>query len=117
MAAFRSARRLVRRGAQVTWTLLWPFLLTLAVALLATALISHFFGDYDQLRAWLKANYGYFLAWRLLVYSTITVAWLRVKRRVIERAGIQDRHGQLRRCEVMAVLIVCLFEARHAGLL
>lgn len=117
MAPMRTTSGFMRRGIGVVWSLLWPFLLTLCLAILITALVRQFFGDFDQFKAWGEKHYGLLLGWRLLIYAAIGTYWINLRGRLLQPGEADTSTARQRRCEILAALVVCLFELKHAGLL
>lgn len=113
MAAIQSAAKILRKGLQVTWSLLWMFTVTLGLAITLTLLVKSVFGDFDQFRAWQQSHFTYLLLWRLLIYSLLACGWLSIRQRLVQG----NESIRLIRCEVLLVLLACLFEVNHAGLL
>ncbi|MFH7479407.1 hypothetical protein RA274_28635, partial [Pseudomonas syringae pv. tagetis] len=60
--------------------------------------------------------YNYMLAWRLSLYAAIGLGLYRLRRIIKQRASDTNPYPSgLRRCEVMAIFIVLLFEHRRAA--
>ncbi|MEE4742815.1 hypothetical protein V2K00_11370 [Pseudomonas alliivorans] len=106
----------LRRSARALVSVTWPVLLTIALAVVFLTAITHFFGDLEQFREWQKSHYNYLLAWRITLYVMIGYGWYRLKRKINQRAAETSPYPSgLRRCEVMAIFIVLLFELRRVA--
>ncbi|MEE4733675.1 hypothetical protein V2K60_20875 [Pseudomonas alliivorans] len=106
----------LRRSARALVSVTWPVLLTIALAVVFLTAIAHFFGDLEQFREWQKSHYNYLLAWRITLYVMIGYGWYRLKRKINQRAAeTRPYPSGLRRCEVMAIFIVLLFELRRVA--
>ncbi|WP_208691955.1 hypothetical protein [Pseudomonas oryzihabitans] len=103
-----------RRGLGLTWSLLWPFLLAVSIALGFVLVAAWGFGDLQSYRQWQADHHTHFLVWRTCLYAGLVTFWWPCRKRLI--AANEDR-GRLYRCEVMAVLVIGLFELRNAGML
>lgn len=90
-------------------------LLTLFVisigTLLFSALLMHVFDDVEQFHQWREDNYGYLLAWRLTLYSVVTLFWLKLKARL---SLSMHQRKRLRRAEFLVVLLLLLVELNKA---
>jgi Na+/melibiose symporter-like transporter len=117
MAAFQSAVKILRKGLRVTWTLLWMFLLTLFLAVALTILVKDYFGGFDQFKQWQQDHFAYLLIWRLFVYSALAWGWLSIRQRFAKDPASDRSMKRLRRCELLVIFVVCLFEIKHAGLI
>ncbi|MBI6745654.1 hypothetical protein YA0079_10495 [Pseudomonas syringae] len=110
------AKGWLRRGVKALVSFTWPVLLTIVLAVIFMTAIAHFFGDVEQFREWQKAHYNYMLAWRLSLYAAIGVGWYRLRRTLKQRASDTNLFPSgLRRCEVMAIFVILLFELRRAA--
>ena len=107
----RPARLLNRRVASgLLRTLLWV-LLVAGVAVGVNIAGIHVVGSVDGWQSWLKANRGYFFAWRLLLYAATAYGWWWMRRRLLEREHSAESHLRLRRVEIAAVITLVLLEA------
>ena len=91
-------------------TLLWV-LLVACVAVGVNIAGIHVVGSVDGWQRWLKANRGYFFAWRLLLYAATAYGWRWMRRRLLEREHSAESHLRLRRVEIAAVITLALLEA------
>ncbi len=110
----RTGLRIGRRGLGLTWSLLWPFLLAVCLALAFVLAAAWGFDDLQSYRQWQADHHTHFLVWRICLYAGLVIFWWPCRKRLIAEAN--DR-GRLYRCEVMAVLVIGLFELRNAGML
>lgn len=65
--------------------------------------------DYLRWQAWRVENYGYLLTWRLILYSVLVVAWLKLKARLGLDSSSSERK-QVRRIETLMTLLLLLIE-------
>ncbi|WP_073168824.1 hypothetical protein [Pseudomonas asturiensis] len=115
MSSLPVAKGWLRRSAKALVSFTWPVLLTIALAVVFMTAVAHFFGDIEQFRKWQQAHYNYLLAWRLSLYAMIGYGWYRLRRILNQRAAdSSSKPSGLRRCEVMAIFVVLLFELRRA---
>jgi len=110
----RAALSFGRRGLRLSWTLLWPFLLAVSLALGFVLVAAWGFGDLQSYRAWQAEHHAHFLVWRLCLYTGLVVLWWPTRRRALK---VAEQRGRIYRCEVLAILVVGLFELRNAGVL
>ncbi|MGF7244582.1 hypothetical protein ABIC11_005043 [Pseudomonas oryzihabitans] len=110
----RTGFRIGRRGLRLTWSLLWPFLLAVALALGFVLVTAWGFGDLQSYRQWQAEHHGHFLVWRLCLYAGFICCWWPVRRRLI---AVADERGRIYRCEALALAVIGLFELRNAGVL
>ena len=116
MSSLPVAKGWLRRSAKALVSFTWPVLLTIALAVAFMTAVAHFFGDIEQFREWQQAHYNYLLAWRLSLYAMIGYAWFRIRRILSQRAAeTSPNTSGLRRCEVVAIFVVLLFELRRAA--
>jgi hypothetical protein len=102
----RSISRKVAQGTLVGLILLFV-LSALAIAL--NAVLLRFFGGVQQWQEWRIDHYWHLLAWRLTLYTGLTVIWFKLKARLPEQAVKQNRK-RLLRVQVLVVLLVLLIE-------
>lgn len=110
----RTGLRIGRRGLRLTWSLLWPFLLAVSIALGFVLVTAWGFGDLQSYRQWQAEHHGHFLVWRLCLYAGLICCWWPIRRRLI---AITDERGRIYRCEGLALVVIGLFELRNAGVL
>ncbi|RMO85347.1 hypothetical protein ALQ32_200179 [Pseudomonas syringae pv. tagetis] len=104
----------LRRTAKSLLSFTWPVVLTVALAVVFMSAVVHFFGDIEQFREWQKTHYNYMLAWRLSLYTAIVFGWFKLRSALKQRVADTSQHPSgLRRCEVMAIFVVLLFELRR----
>jgi hypothetical protein len=89
------------------------FTATFGLAIALTLLVKSVFGDFDQFKAWQASHFTALLLWRLFIYGALAWGWLSIRRRLAQ--GTES--NRLIRCEILLVLLVCIFEINHAGLL
>ena len=88
------------------------FLVLCALSALVIVLGPLLFRDpEDCLRwqAWRVENYGYLLIWRLVLYSVLVVAWLKLKARLGLNSSLPE-HKQVRRIETLMILLLLMIE-------
>ncbi|MDU8358415.1 hypothetical protein [Pseudomonas syringae group sp. J309-1] len=106
----------LRRSATALLSLTWPIVLTIVLATVFMTTIAHYFGDIERFIEWQKAHYGFMLAWRLSLYAAIGFGWYRLRCALKRQASPTTPFPSgLRRCEVMAIFVVLLFECRRAA--
>lgn len=103
-----------RRSLGLAWSLLWPFLLAVSIALGFVLVTAWGFGDLQSYRQWQAEHHGHFLVWRLCLYAGLICCWWPIRRRLI---AITDERGRIYRCEGLALVVIGLFELRNAGVL
>lgn len=117
MVSVTTKKGWIRKSARALLSFSWPVLLTIMLVTIFLAVIAQVFGDLDRFREWQRAHYGYMLAWRLMVYAVIALGWFKIRAHLKEKAPSDSPVPPgLRRCEGLAILVVCLFELRRAGL-
>ncbi len=90
-------------------SLLW-MLLVAGVAVGVNIAGIHVVGSVDGWQRWLKANRGYFFAWRLLLYTATAYGWWWMRRRLLEREPSAESHQRLRRVEIASLITLVLLE-------
>jgi len=90
-------------------TLLWV-LLVAGVAVGVNIAGIHVVGSVDGWQSWLKANRGYFFAWRLLLYAATAYGWWWMRQRLRQREPTAETHQRLLRVEIATVVTVVLLE-------
>jgi hypothetical protein len=105
--AFERLRGLftARMGRALLWTLL-----VVMVAVGINLMGIHLIGNFDGWSRWLHAQAGYFLAWRLCLYTATGYGWWWMRRRLRQRETSSDAHRRLLRTEIAAVLAMGLLE-------
>jgi hypothetical protein len=82
-----------------------------ALAVMVNVVGIHVVGSVAGWQRWLRAHEGWFIAWRLALYSVTARAWWRMRARQQLQALTAEARGRLRRAEVAAVFVVVLIEA------
>lgn len=90
--------------------LLWALLLLIA-ATVVNAVGIRIAGGIDGWQAWMAAQSGAFLAWRLLLYAGTAWGWLWMRRRLRTREPERVAGQRLLRAEVAAIVAVIALEA------
>ncbi len=103
-----------RCGLLIAWRLLWPFVLTVGLALGLTLLAARIFGDLEHYRHWADLHAGALLAWRLTLYGLLAALWWPMRARLRRQNPDRDT-WRLWRCELLVIMTLLLFELRHAG--
>jgi hypothetical protein len=98
-----------RVAAGLLRMLLWV-LLVAGVAVGVNIAGIHIVGGIDGWQRWLRANRGYFFAWRLFLYAATAYGWWWMRRRLLERAPSVEPHQRLRRVEIAALMTLVLLE-------
>jgi hypothetical protein len=105
--AFNRLRRLF--NARLGWALLWALVVVLAaIAINVTGI--RLIGSVGGWSHWLRAHAGYFLIWRLCLYSATGYGWWWMRRRLRQREPSSEAHRRLLRAEIAAVLSIMLLE-------
>ena len=68
-------------------------------------------GGIDSWQAWMAAQSGAFLAWRLMLYAATAWGWLWMRRRLRTREPQRAAGQRLLRAEVAAIVAVIVLEA------
>ncbi|MBU4634047.1 hypothetical protein I8747_14710 [Pseudomonas chlororaphis subsp. aurantiaca] len=84
------------------------FLLSTVVILL-NAVLSRFFGGVQAWQAWRIDHYWHLLAWRLVLYTGLAIAWFKTKARLPEQEA-KVNQKRLLKVEILVVLLVLLIE-------
>jgi hypothetical protein len=103
--------RLRQRLLHARWgrVLLWVGLVVLvAMAINLTGI--RLLGNIEAWREWLRAHSGYFLIWRLCLYSGTAYGWWWMRRRLRQREPSLEAQRRLLRAEIAAVLGLALLE-------
>lgn len=117
MASSSGGNGWLRKSTKALLSFTWPVLLTVSLAMIFMTAVAQIFGDLERFQEWQRTHYAYMLTWRLFLYAAIGFAWLKLRSGLKERAtDISPYPSGLRRCEIMAVCIVSLFELRRAAL-
>lgn len=97
---------------RVGWRLLIGFGVLLAVITLAIALnaaLLRMFDNIQQWQEWRTDHYWLLLAWRLMLYTLLAVAWFKLKARLTESERLKSRN-RLLKIEILAALLALLIE-------
>ncbi len=106
VASAHSLTRQLGRGVLISLAVLVA--MTLLVVLL-NAVFLRLFDNLQQWQEWRSNHYWHLLAWRLVLYITLAVAWLKLKARLPESERQRLRMRVLR-VEILVVLLVLLIE-------
>ena len=98
-----------RVAAGLLRTVLWG-LLVAGVAVGMNLAGIYIVGSVDGWQRWLRANRGYFFAWRLLLYVTTAYGWWWMRRRLLEREPSVESRQRLRHVEIAALVTLVLLE-------
>ena len=85
------------------------FLAVFALVILMSAALLRLFDSVQQWQQWRADYYWSLLAWRLLLYTALTVGWLKLKARLCELQRLNSR-GRLLKIEILFVFLVLLIE-------
>jgi len=80
-----------------------------ALALLLNAAFLQLFDNIQQWQEWRANHYWHLLAWRLTLYTVLTVTWFKLKAR-LPKSELQQSRKRLLKVEAMVVLLVLLIE-------
>lgn len=97
---------------QIGQCLLIGFGILLAVATLAVVLnatLLRMFDNVQQWQEWRTDHYWPLLAWRLMLYTLLAVAWFKLKARLTESERLKSRN-RLLKIEILVALLVLLIE-------
>jgi hypothetical protein len=101
-------RRLFRqRTVQV---MLWTVVLV-AAAVGANIVGIYFFGSVAGWERWLTAASGYFLVWRLCMYSATAWGWIWMRQRLLTREDDKQARRRLIRAEIAGASAIVALEA------
>src|SRR5690606_27793547 len=95
-----------RIGRAVAWIVLLV-LAAVGVNVVGIGLV----GDVEGWMQWLDARAGYFVVWRLCLYSATIYGWLWMRRRLCARHPSVEARQRLRYAEIGALAAVALLEA------
>ena len=84
-----------------------------ALVVLMSATLLRLFDSVQQWQQWRADYYWSLLAWRLLLYSALTVGWLKLKARLCEPERL-NRRRRLLKIEILFVFLVLLIELSKA---
>jgi len=102
----RSLSQRVGRGFLLGLSLLIAF--SILAVLLNMALVS-VFENADEWEEWRTEHYWPLLAWRLMIYSALTVTWLKLKARQPKSERLKSRKHFLQ-IELLVVVLILLVE-------
>jgi hypothetical protein len=94
---------------QIGRCLLIGFGILLAVATLAVVLNATLLRMFDNVQQWRTDHYWPLLAWRLMLYTLLAVAWFKLKARLTESERLKSRN-RLLKIEILVALLVLLIE-------
>jgi hypothetical protein len=64
---------------------------------------------FDNVQQWRTDHYWPLLAWRLMLYTLLAVAWFKLKARLTESERLKSRN-RLLKIEILVALLVLLIE-------
>ncbi|EKY3920609.1 hypothetical protein RS584_15005 [Enterobacter sp. DTU_2021_1002640_1_SI_PRY_ASU_LCPMC_013] len=67
-------------------------------------------GSIESWERWMDEHTGYFLAWRLLLYTGIACGWRWMRKRVLDREPGTASHERLIRVEIAGVAALVVLE-------
>lgn len=105
----RGAMSIVRSVGSAT---IWIGLL-IALAVAINVLGIRAVGGAAAWEQWLRAHAGFFLAWRILLYTVAILFWRRLGVRLQQAGAGVEELARIRRVEIAAVLAVLLLEASN----
>ncbi len=80
-----------------------------ALAILLNAALFHIFDNAQQWQEWRTEHYWLLLTWRLLLYTALTVAWLKLKARLPKPERLKSQK-RLLKIELLVVVLILLVE-------
>ncbi|PUA42061.1 hypothetical protein C5U62_29925 [Pseudomonas protegens] len=102
-------------GKQVFNILLWTLgsliLMTFLVILLYLVLMQCF-DSVEQWRQWHKNHYTHMLTWRIVLYGTLTVFWIKLKARLSNPDS--TRRSRIQKMEILIALTIIFSELNRA---
>lgn len=108
-----SSRSVVRRTGRAILIALAVLLANTAVAVLLSSVLMRVFDSAEQWQAWRTDNYWLLLCWRLMLYTAMAYAWLKLKYRLPQSERTKQRRGFFK-IEVMVVILVLMVEVSKA---
>jgi hypothetical protein len=92
---------------------LWLFwiALLLITAVAVNLLGIRLTGSIEDWERWMNDHAGYFLAWRLLLYTSTVWGWIWMRRRLLARESDRTARQRFRCLEVAAVAVFVTLEA------
>lgn len=109
--AERSQTRRVGRGILLALSVL---LATTAIVVLLSAILMSVFDSTEQWQAWRTDHYWPLFTWRLMLYVSLIIAWIKLKARWTQSKRTDAR--KLRRLEIMVILLFVMIELSKAFL-
>ncbi len=94
---------------RVGLALLWAVLLVVVAAVVNVVGI-RLLGGIEAWKHWMDDRAGYFLAWRLLLYTCTAWGWVWMRRRLLARESGTISRQRLLRAEIAAVLALVALE-------
>jgi hypothetical protein len=107
------SRRWVRSwlfSKRLGWALFWASVL-IGVCVVINLVGIHLLGGVGQWERWMAAHTAHFLAWRAGLYATLGVAWIRVRRKVVDVDAPIHAQVRLLRTEIAAVIAIVVLES------
>lgn len=110
-ASSRSLTRRVVRGILLVLSIL---LATTVLVVLLSAVLMSVFDSAEQWQAWRTDNYWPLFTWRLMIYTGLIIAWIKLKARAPQLQRSDAR--KLKKLEVMVILLFVMIELSKAFL-
>lgn len=102
-------RSLARRVGRSILLVLGALFATTALGVLLTTVLMSVFDSAEQWQAWRTDHYWPLFTWRLMLYISLIVAWLKLKAR-LPQSERTKRRKDLLKIEVMVILLVLMVE-------
>jgi len=97
-------------GRRVARVLLWTVVLAAAAAV-ANMVGIHLVGGVAGWKRWLAATSGYFLVWRLCLYTATAYGWAWMRRRLLACEADAQARRRLVRSEIAGIVAIVALEA------
>ena len=94
---------------RVGLALMWAVLL-LAAAAVVNVVGIRLLGSIEAWARWMDDHAGYFLAWRLLLYTGTAWGWVWMRRRLLAREPGTTSRQRLQRTEIATILVLVALE-------
>ena len=96
-------------NGRIGLALMWVVLL-LAGAAVVNVVGIRLLGSIEAWARWMDDHAGYFLAWRLLLYTGTACGWVWMRRRLLAREPNTASRERLLRTEIAAILVLVALE-------
>lgn len=107
-----SGRSLTRRVGRGILLVLSVLLATTAIVVLLSAILMSVFDSAEQWQAWRTDHHWPLFTWRLILYVSLVIAWIKLKGRWTQSKQTDAR--KLRRLEIMVILLFVMIELSKA---